>query len=230
MLYEIRFGTDGIGLPFGNVFADDMAEARELAAEKLRAENYQIQADEVLFTVHGHEKWTILRLEASLYAQRIDDVRENRPELMSAGSEPSLPWITTTANEAAALVAVVGNEIHERTERLVNDVSPGNRPVAVPGLTSDQVVQDVTHSLIERPVPEPDTSDTSQEMIDRIGQGDVYDDAPEFNRSLGLDEFNADGYARRFIEALSNSVPDLNEALRDEIPYEGDGFDPLSDR
>lgn len=253
MLYEIRFGTDGLGLAFGNVFADDMNEAREFAAEKLRAENYHLQADEGLFTVHGSEKWTIFKFSAGLYAQRIDDARENRPELTSAD------------------VAEIGTEVNERTEQLVRDLKlpgtatgrfPARLPIQhigrairqpVPGLTSEEIVQGITRSLIERPIPECDTAwqneetcspevpcttcwhedryvNPSQEMIDRIGRGAPADDAPEFGRPYRLDEFDADGYARRVIEAMRNSLPDLNEALRDEIPYEGDGFDPLSDR
>lgn len=245
MLYEIRFGTDGIGLPFGNVFADDMAEARELAAEKLRAENFHVQADGGLFTVHGHEKWAIFRIQAGLYAHRIDDFRENRPELTSAGTVPETSdigtgfyngqktrFFATTADEAAELIADVGTEIHKRTERLVRDLKlPGTATGRFPAQPPLQTTQLIGRVLRDRPT---DHTEPSQEMIDSIGQGDVYDDAPEFNRPPGPDEFDASGYARRVIEAFSNSVPlddsERQEALRDEIPYEGDGFGIRYDR
>lgn len=243
MLYEIRFGTDGIGLPFGNVFADDIDEARERAAEKLRAESYYVQADEGMFTVHGHEKWTIFKLSAGLYAQRIDDVRENRSELTSAGTAPERSDVGTgltggrksilfhlTEDEAAALVAKVGTEIHERTERLARDVRLYVGDEARP-LSAQLPIQHIGRAVRQ---PVRDYANPSQEMIDSIGRGAPADDAPEFGRPYRLDEFDADGHARRVIDAMRGNVPiapdDLNEALRDEIPYEGDGFDPLSDR
>lgn len=109
MYWSIRSGNDGIGADFNfGVFADDMAEARQEAAESLRARGYALQADTGLYTVHGHPAWTlategdgyriipddspepkpikttIVKLDANNYAQRIKDCTSNRPTLTSA--------------------------------------------------------------------------------------------------------------------------------------------------
>lgn len=115
MYFSIRNGTDGIGLDFDfGVFADDIAQAREEAAESLRARGYALQADKGLYTVHGHPAWilsgngeigysivpvdaddaeterrtrkvrNIITLDASAYAQRINDFTSNCPKLTSA--------------------------------------------------------------------------------------------------------------------------------------------------
>lgn len=98
MYWSIRAGTDGIGLDFDfGVFADDMAQAREEAAESLRARGFALQADKGLYTVHGHPAWElsgdgetgyrivpIITIAADAYADRIRDVMSGSPTLTSA--------------------------------------------------------------------------------------------------------------------------------------------------
>lgn len=50
--WEVRYGTDGIGLVHGYVHADTMNEARVLAAFKLAHDGYPLTAEKGLFTVH----------------------------------------------------------------------------------------------------------------------------------------------------------------------------------
>lgn len=53
MWFIIRFGTDGIGLDAGRVFAYGIDNARTLADAYLRATGNRLQSDKGLFTVHG---------------------------------------------------------------------------------------------------------------------------------------------------------------------------------
>lgn len=76
--WEVRYGTDGIGLTNGYVHADTMDEARTLAAFKLAADGYSVTADKGLFTVHRmafdlNETEPLTRLVADV-ARRIGTV------------------------------------------------------------------------------------------------------------------------------------------------------------
>lgn len=85
MHYEIRFGTDGIGLKYGDVFADSLDEARLKAEAKLLADpKYSYVGQHGDFSVHGQRPRTIVTLSADAYAQRITDSAANRPTLRSA--------------------------------------------------------------------------------------------------------------------------------------------------